>query len=77
MPELPEVETTKRGIEKYLKGYVLEAVKIRQGRLRWPVGEEIQALEGQVIKSVTRRAKYILVEFDACLLYTSPSPRDS
>ncbi len=65
MPELPEVETTKRGIEKYLKGYVLDGVKIRQGRLRWPVGEEIQALEGQVIKSVTRRAKYILVEFEA------------
>ena len=63
MPELPEVETTKRGIENYLKGHTLEAVKIRQGRLRWPVSDEIQALEGQAIKSVTRRAKYILVEF--------------
>ncbi len=34
MPELPEVETTKRGIESYLKGYTLEIDKILQGRLR-------------------------------------------
>jgi formamidopyrimidine-DNA glycosylase len=65
MPELPEVETTKRGIETYLKGYALEAVKIRQSRLRWPVDDEIQALEGKRIISVSRRAKYILIEFEA------------
>lgn len=65
MPELPEVETTKRGIESYLKGYTLETVNIRQSRLRWPVSDQITMLEGKVIKSIARRAKYILIEFES------------
>lgn len=63
MPELPEVETTKRGIEPHVVGETLVEVEIRQSKLRWPVSEEIAALKGQVILSVSRRAKYVLLEF--------------
>ncbi len=65
MPELPEVETTKRGIEPWLKGATIEHVVVRQPQLRWPVVDEIQQLQGQVIQSLQRRAKYILVATDA------------
>lgn len=62
MPELPEVETTKRGIEPWLKGHRIERIIVRQPRLRWPVEERIQLLVGQTVTSLQRRAKYILVE---------------
>jgi formamidopyrimidine-DNA glycosylase len=61
MPELPEVEITRRGIEPYLKGQRLEGVVIRQRRLRWPVPKEIESrFGGQVVECVRRRAKYLL-----------------
>src|SRR5690606_1266438 len=62
MPELPEVETTRRGIEPWLQQQRIEQIVIRQPRLRWPVEDSIQALTGQTISAITRRAKYILVE---------------
>lgn len=62
MPELPEVETTKRGIEPWLKDQTISKIIVRQPKLRWPVSEEIHLLEGEQILSLTRRAKYILVE---------------
>lgn len=62
MPELPEVETTKRGIEPWLKGHRIEHIVVRQSRLRWPVEDRIQLLVGQTVQSLRRRAKYILVE---------------
>ncbi|MAY01039.1 MAG: DNA-formamidopyrimidine glycosylase [Oceanospirillaceae bacterium] len=62
MPELPEVETTKRGIAPWLTGQRIEKVIVRQPKLRWPVVAEIHQLEGQTITGLTRRAKYILVE---------------
>ncbi|ASP37697.1 DNA-formamidopyrimidine glycosylase [Bacterioplanes sanyensis] len=65
MPELPEVETTKRGIEPWLKGTAIEQIIVRQPQLRWPVADDIQQLTGQVIRGLQRRAKYILVETDA------------
>lgn len=65
MPELPEVETTRRGISPHIDQQTLEQVIIRQPSLRWPVPEkDIQALAGKRVMSVTRRAKYVLVEFD-------------
>ncbi len=61
MPELPEVETTRRGIEPFLLKRTLRNVDVRDPRLRWPV--EIPAdISGTLIKSVRRRAKYILIE---------------
>ena len=65
MPELPEVETTKRGIAPHLEGRSIAAVEVRQPQLRWPVAEGLdQKLIGQVVRSVQRRAKYLLLEFD-------------
>lgn len=65
MPELPEVETTVRGITPYLVGRPITSVTVRDSRLRWPVPAALDRLvTGSVIRSVRRRAKYILVEFD-------------
>jgi formamidopyrimidine-DNA glycosylase len=61
MPELPEVETTRRGIEPFLSGQTIARVNVRESRLRWPV-ELPDHLSGSVVKSVARRAKYILIE---------------
>jgi len=62
MPELPEVETSRRGIEPYLRGERIDAVIIRDKRLRWPVRADVaRQLAGQSIVSVTRRAKYLLI----------------
>jgi len=64
MPELPEVETTVRGIEPWLKGSRVTRVVVREPRLRWPVPATVQAATGQTVKRVRRRAKYILVDFE-------------
>ncbi len=62
MPELPEVETTRRGIKPYIDQKKVREVVVRQPKLRWPVPDEIHQMEGQVVESVTRRGKYILLE---------------
>ncbi len=62
MPELPEVETTRRGIAPHLVGARVLGLAIRQPKLRWPIPPElIDALPGQRIEAVERRAKYLLV----------------
>jgi formamidopyrimidine-DNA glycosylase len=62
VPELPEVETTRRGIEPHLAGRRIAAVTLRRSDLRWPIPSEIsERLPGQVIDSVERRAKYLLI----------------
>ena len=62
MPELPEVETTRRGIEPHLRKQQVVRVVVRDGRLRWPVPEDLDIrLSGQTIVSVERRAKYLLL----------------
>lgn len=62
MPELPEVETTCRGIAPHIEGQRIERVIVRQPRLRWPVPETLaQTLTGLSVRSVSRRAKYLLV----------------
>lgn len=63
MPELPEVETTRRGILPHVKGQTVKTVIIRQARLRWPISEGIFALAGQTLDDVTRRGKYLLLHF--------------
>lgn len=61
MPELPEVETTRRGIAPHVSGKRVRAVLVREPRLRWPVSPELsQALTGNRIDGVTRRGKYLL-----------------
>jgi formamidopyrimidine-DNA glycosylase len=66
MPELPEVETTRRGLEPLLIGKEIAGFEIRQPSLRWPVEEMLLArLEGQRIKALGRRGKYLLILADA------------
>lgn len=66
MPELPEVETTRRGIEPWLVGRRIDALRVREWRLRWRVPRSLPAkLSGQPIRAVGRRAKYLLIETDA------------
>ncbi len=66
MPELPEVETTRQGIAPHCEGQTITNVLIRNGRLRWPVPENLpELLQGQVIRSVERRAKYLFLNLDA------------
>ncbi len=62
MPELPEVEITRRGIEPHLTGQTITAIEVREPRLRWRIPAEVSALKGRRIVSVKRRAKYILVD---------------
>lgn len=65
MPELPEVETTLRGLEPHLAGQRVKNVAIRQPQLRWPIpGNLPQLLHGKIIRGLRRRAKYLLLEFD-------------
>jgi formamidopyrimidine-DNA glycosylase len=65
MPELPEVETTCRGITPYVKKQQVEHVVVRQASLRWPVPRNIkQKLKDQTIQDVRRRAKYLLFKTD-------------
>lgn len=61
MPELPEVETTLRGVEPYLVNSKIRSIEIRNPRLRWPVEKSVHKLEGQKVINVTRRAKYLLL----------------
>lgn len=65
MPELPEVETTRRGLAPVLEGQRITRVVVRERRLRWrlPAGFEA-ALEGRRVRRVERRAKYLLVATD-------------
>lgn len=69
MPELPEVETVRRGIEPYLCGTTIKGVVVRERRLRWRVTEELErVVPGQQVIGVNRRGKYLLVETKAGVL---------
>jgi len=66
MPELPEVETTRRGVEPHCLGRAVRQVIVREPRLRWPVPDRLaSALSGQTIEAVERRAKYLLFRTEA------------
>lgn len=63
MPELPEVETTRRGLAPHLEGVIVRAVLQRREDLRWPIPDQIRAhLPGARIEAVRRRAKYLLLD---------------
>lgn len=65
MPELPEVETTKRGLLRALKGGVIREVELKRRDLRFPLpGDLEERLEGRTITNIRRRAKYLLFDLD-------------
>jgi formamidopyrimidine-DNA glycosylase len=70
MPELPEVETTRRGVEPFLYNQKILRLIVREHRLRWPVPADLAThICGQTIRQVGRRAKYLLIGFDhGCML---------
>ena len=66
MPELPEVETTRRGIAPHIENNTISNIIVRNRSLRWPIPTGLKTkLKDQVIRSVERRAKYLLIKTDA------------
>ena len=65
MPELPEVETTRRGITPHCLNQVVTKIIIRQPKLRWPIPPQIKKiLPGERLNAIERRGKYILLRFN-------------
>ncbi|KPB01947.1 bifunctional DNA-formamidopyrimidine glycosylase/DNA-(apurinic or apyrimidinic site) lyase [Ahrensia marina] len=65
MPELPEVETVRRGLEPTMQGAVMERVELRRPDLRFPFPDNMAArLQGTTVNSLSRRAKYLMINFD-------------
>jgi len=65
LPELPEVETTRRGIEPFALGRKIVRLAVHEPRLRWPVAKKLaHEVRGLRIRAVGRRAKYLLLELD-------------
>ena len=62
MPELPEVEVSRQGIEPHIVNRTVKNVTVRNPNLRWPVPNDVMQLVGQVILSVRRRAKNLLLD---------------
>ena len=67
MPELPEVETTLRGVAPSLNGRVVKEIVIRNASLRWPVPAAVKQAEGQKVAKCWRRAKYLLIDMDGAV----------
>lgn len=65
MPELPEVEVSRMGISPHLIGQTVAKLTFRTPKLRWDIPAELKKMEGQVIRGISRRAKYLLIETDA------------
>lgn len=65
MPELPEVEVTRRGIAPHLVGRTIAAVTVREPRLRWRVSRAVRSLAGLTVRAVGRRGKYLLIDCGA------------
>jgi formamidopyrimidine-DNA glycosylase len=65
VPELPEVETTRRGILPYLENQTIIKLDVRNPNLRWPVPVSLGQIMPQFVRSVQRRGKYIIIELDS------------
>ncbi|BBO59444.1 bifunctional DNA-formamidopyrimidine glycosylase/DNA-(apurinic or apyrimidinic site) lyase [Mycoavidus sp. B2-EB] len=66
MPELPEVEVTRRGIMPYITNRRIQHVEVRSAMLRWPVPPQLATLlDGRLITRVERRGKYLLLEIES------------
>ncbi len=65
MPELPEIETIRRGLTPHLVGHTIKRAAVYQHALRWPIPATLaKTLAGQTIRSLRRRAKYLLIDLD-------------
>jgi formamidopyrimidine-DNA glycosylase len=66
MPELPEVETVRRGLQPGMEGARIEHVEVRRGDLRWPLPKDfVTRLEGRTVTALSRRAKYLLADLSS------------
>ena len=66
MPELPEVETVRRGLAPAMEGAAFTKVEVRDRRLRWPLPKDFaKRLEGQTVAGLGRRAKYLLADLSS------------
>lgn len=69
MPELPEVETIRRGLAPLVETASIRRLAVRESRLRWPIAPGLDSrLAGRTIRSLGRRGKYLLIELDAACL---------
>ena len=64
MPELHEVEVSRMGISPHLVGQTIQTLTFRTPKLRWDIPLELKQMEGQVIRNILRRAKYLVIETD-------------
>ena len=64
MPELPEVETSLRGVEPYLQGQTIKRIIARTPKLRWAIPAAFSQMQGAKILSLSRRAKYLILHTD-------------
>lgn len=63
MPELPEVETTRRGLAPHMQGQRVDAVIVRNRALRWPIPRDLaKRVCGRIVRAVERRGKYLLID---------------
>ena len=77
MPELPEVETVRRGLAQVMEGRLIKSVKVRRYDLRFPVPADFSdRLRGRRLMTLERRAKYLVCTFDdkLCCLRISECP---
>src|ERR1700730_2810985 len=66
MPELPEVETVRRGLEPAMEGQRFVKVEVHRGDLRWPLPKDFaQRLKGKTVIGLGRRAKYLLADLSS------------
>ena len=66
MPELPEVETVRRGLAPAMEGARFLKVEVRDRRLRWPIAKDFEKrLTGQTVEGLGRRAKYLLADLSS------------
>lgn len=66
MPELPEVETVRRGLAPAMEGERFDKVEVRRGDLRWPLPKDFaQKLHGKLVEGLGRRAKYLLADLSS------------
>ncbi len=69
MPELPEVETTKRGLSPLIINQTVSKVALHRANLRWEMPKHlVTTLAGQIVNSINRRGKYLLIKFDVGML---------